>query len=147
MFLGIYEHLLDARDRVSIPAKMREGLYQSNAGHPVITGGFESCLYLFPRERWDSFAEKVESLLTNREDARRLERYLFSNAQECPADRQGRIVIPEVLKKYAQLKSEVVVVGVRHRIEIWDKRIWEAESHEIRITLKDITERNTGFSI
>ena len=147
MFLGIYEHHLDKRDRVSIPAKMREDLYKDNLGHPIITGGFEKCLYVFPRDRWNNFSEKVETLLTNKEEARRLERYMFAYAQECVIDKQGRVVIPGILKNYAQLETDVVIVGVRHRIEIWDKDTWTTELSEIRTQLKDIAERNVGFTI
>lgn len=147
MFLGIFDFHLDKRDRISIPAKMRDKLYHQKSGHPVLTCGFEKCLYIFPYERWERFAESVESLMTNREEARRLERYLFANAMECPMDRQGRILISPQLKKYAGLKNDLVIVGVRHRIEIWDKMTWERESKEIKSKLKEISEKNEGFMI
>ena len=147
MFLGTFEHTIDARDRISIPARMRDELYKGNAKHPIVTIGFEKCLYIYARPRWEKFADEVEGLQTSHEDARRLERFLFSNASECPVDPQGRILVPKNLKDYAHLKDEVVIVGVRHRIEVWDKEEWTRESKKIKETSKGIAEKSTGFSI
>lgn len=147
MFLGIYEHTIDNRDRISIPSKMRDELYKGGAKHPIITIGFEACLYIYARNRWDKFANEVETLQTSHEDSRRLERFLFANAAECPVDPQGRILVPKHLRDYAKLKDALVIVGVRHRIEIWGREEWEREYKKIQDTSKTIAERSTGFSI
>jgi MraZ protein len=147
MFLGTFQHRIDARDRISIPSKMRDELYSGTTKHPVLTIGFEKCLYLYSKTRWEKFANEVETLQTSREDARRLERFLFANAMECPVDPQGRILIPKNLREYAHLKDEVFMVGVRHRVEIWSKEEWMRESRKIQETSKGIAEKSTGFSI
>ncbi len=147
MFLGIFDHRIDNRDRISVPARMREGLYGGGSEHPVMTIGFEKCLYIYSKSRWEKFANGVETLQTSSENARRLERFLFANAIECPIDPQGRIVVTKSLREYAELKDEVVIVGVRHRIEIWDKGGWQRESRKIKEMSKTIAEKSAGFSI
>lgn len=147
MFLGTFEHRIDARDRISVPARMREELYKGTTKHPIITIGFEECLYIYSRLRWDKFANEVETLQTSHEDARRLERFLFANASECPVDPQGRVLVPKNLREYAELKDGVYIVGVRHRIEIWAKEAWLREAKKIREASKGIAEKSTGFSI
>lgn len=147
MFLGTYLHRIDSRDRISIPAKIRDELYANTDKHPVVTIGFEKCLYIYSRLRWDKFANEVETLQTSREDARRLERFLFSNASECPIDPQGRILVPENLRSYAELKNEIYIVGVRHRVEIWDKDEWIMEAQKIKDASRTIAEKSEGFSI
>lgn len=147
MFLGTFEHRIDNRDRISIPARMREELYGGASDHPIMTIGFEKCLYIYSRSRWEKFANGVETLQTSREDARRLERFLFSNAIECPIDPQGRILVTKSLKDHSGLLDEVVIVGVRHRIEIWDKEAWQREARKIKEMSKSIAEKSAGFSI
>ena len=147
MFMGRYNHKLDTRDRVSIPAKMRDQLYGGSRDHPVITAGFEKCLFLYSMERWKNFSEEAESLKTSREDSRKLERFLFANACECPFDAQGRILIPKHLVEYAGLQKDVVVLGVRQRIELWDKQEWDSHALLVRKTVLDVAEKNDGFSI
>ncbi|MBI1869744.1 MAG: division/cell wall cluster transcriptional repressor MraZ [Chlamydiae bacterium] len=147
MFLGTFEHRIDARDRVSIPAKMRDELYRGTTKHPIMTIGFEKCLYIYSRPRWDRFANEVETLQTSHEDTRRLERFLFANASECPVDPQGRILVPKHLKEHAELNDGLFIVGVRHRIEIWNQDEWGRESKKIRETSKGIAEKSAGFSI
>ncbi|MBI1883297.1 MAG: division/cell wall cluster transcriptional repressor MraZ [Chlamydiae bacterium] len=147
MFLGTFEHRIDTRDRISVPAKMREELYSGTTKHPIMTIGFEKCLYIYSRPRWEKFANEVETLQNSHEDARRLERFLFANASECPVDPQGRMLVPKNLREYAQLKDGIFMVGVRHRIEIWDQEEWNRESKKIRETSKGIAEKSVGFSI
>lgn len=148
MFLGKFIYRIDSRDRISVPAQMRTELIGEDISkQPIVTIGFEKCLYIYARSRWEKFAMEVEALKTSHEDARRLERFLFANADECPVDPQGRIIVPKSLKDYAGLKTDVYIIGVRHRIEIWDKDEWMRESQKINETSKTIAERNIGFSL
>ena len=146
MFMGRYEHKVDSRDRLSIPAKFREELIEEGQV-PIITCGFEKCLFLYTRQRWEQFSSAAEALHTSRENARNLERFLFANAEEAPLDKQGRILLQNHLKEHASLANDVIVMGVRNRIEIWDKREWKKQSNMITQTAKDIAEMNEEFSI
>ena len=147
MFMGQYAHKIDTRDRMSIPARMRDELYRGSSEHPIITAGFEKCLFLYPMDRWRKFSEEAESLKTSREDSRKLERFLFSYACECPCDPQGRIIIPRHLCEYSGLKQDVIIIGVRHRIELWDRVEWESQAKLIRDAAVSIAEKNDGFTI
>ena len=147
MFMGHHIHKIDARDRLSIPVRMREELYRGGREHPIITVGFEKCLFLYPMERWKNFSEEAESLKTSREDSRKIERFLFANASECPFDSQGRILVAKHLLDYAQLNKDVVIIGVRNRIELWDKSEWETQSMLMRKTVLGVSENIEGFSI
>ncbi|MFC1668255.1 division/cell wall cluster transcriptional repressor MraZ [Chlamydiota bacterium] len=144
--MGTFEHKLDSRERLSIPAKFRNEL-TSHTHSPILTYGFEPCLFLYTFERWEYFSGIIDALHTSREHARNLERFLFANAEEVPLDKQGRILIQNHFKEHAHLTEEIVIVGVRHRIEIWHKDEWKSQSHMLHETAKEIAEKNTEFSI
>ncbi len=120
---GTYEHSIDSKGRLSIPAKLREEL------GPVfyLAVGVDACLAIYPQSTWDRFTEKFASLPMSQSAAMRP---LFANAVRCELDSQGRIVIPQKLRRYASLEKDVVIIGVNDRAEIWAADAWSAQEEE-----------------
>lgn len=121
MFLGEFEHTIDDKGRLTIPAKFRAEL----ARGVVVTRGLDRCLFVYPMEEWQKLAGKVSQLPITHPDARMLSRLLFSGAADLVPDRQGRILLPPTLREYAGLDGEAVVIGVSVRVEIWSKSTWQ----------------------
>jgi len=121
MFLGEYQHTLDAKGRITIPAKLREGLGDKF----IVTKGLDNCLFLYPLDEWRVLEEKLRTLPFTRKDVRAFVRFFFSGASDCEADRQGRIVLPAGLREYARIDKEVIIVGVGSRVEVWAKELWK----------------------
>ena len=126
MFMGEYQHSLDAKGRVIVPSKFREGLGE----HFVVTKGLDKCLFAYPRSEWQNFEEKLKALPLTNPEARKFVRFFFVGAVECDLDSQGRIVLPTNLREYAGLKKEVVSIGLNNRVEIWDKDNWNTYNDE-----------------
>ncbi|HWP28737.1 MAG TPA: division/cell wall cluster transcriptional repressor MraZ [Chloroflexota bacterium] len=123
MFLGEFEHSLDEKGRLAIPARFRGELGQGL----VITRGLDRCLFVWPMSEWRTVAEKLGRLSLMHAEARRLQRLLFAGAVDTQLDRLGRVLIPGFLRSYAGLRDAVIVAGVLTRIEIWDREQWLAE--------------------
>lgn len=121
MFIGEYNHSLDSKGRIIIPAKFRDELHSSF----ILTRGFDGCLTIYSLEQWDKLFEEVNKLPTTKRDARQYIRMLSVNASECVLDNQGRIQIPQYLQDAVGIKKECVVNGVNDHIEIWDKAAWQ----------------------
>ena len=124
MFYGQYEHSLDAKDRVIIPAKFREIFKENYAEKFFITRGLDRCLFVFTEEEWKSQERKFRDMSFTREEARKFNRLYFSGASEVVCDKQGRILLPTYLKSFADIKQDVVIIGVSDRIEIWAREKW-----------------------
>lgn len=124
MFYGEYQHSLDQKDRVIIPAKFREIFKENYAEKFFITRGLDRCLFVFTEEEWRSQEKKFKDMSFTREEARKFNRLYFSGAAEVLCDKQGRILIPVYLKDYADIKVDVVIIGVSDRIEIWAREKW-----------------------
>jgi len=121
MFLGEYEHSIDTKGRMAVPARFRAQLDRG----AVISKGMGTCLSVYTRERWDEkSAESVEGKTS--EELRDFERRIYPSASEVELDGQGRMSIPAKLRAYARLESEVTVAGVRDHFEIWDRATWQA---------------------
>lgn len=116
MFMGEYNHTLDTKGRVFIPAKFRDELGSSF----VLSAGFDGCLYICPSAYYETFAMKLAGLPFS-ENSRKIQRFFLRNADTCEIDKQGRIVIPPRLKELAGLTKDVVFVGATQKIELWDK--------------------------
>lgn len=136
MFLGEYEHTLDPKGRVVLPAKFRERL----ADGCIITKGQERCLFVFPLDRWEEEVERVNRLPRTDLRARKLARSFFAGADQQSPDKQGRVQIPQNLRSYAGLEKDLTVVGVADRIEIWDSESWRRLSAEADEYYADIEE-------
>ena len=123
MFLGEFEHSLDDKSRLAIPAKFRPELGQGL----VLTRGLDRCLFVWTMAEWNTVAERLGRLSLMHAEARRLQRLLFSGAVDTQLDRLGRVLIPSFLRSYAGLGDMAVVAGVLNRIEIWDREQWAVE--------------------
>ena len=121
MFMGEYQHGLDNKNRMIVPAKLREGL----GNKFVITKGLDGCLYAYPMEEWRILEEKLKSLPLTNKDARAFVRFFFSGACEIETDKQGRGLIPQNLKEYAAIEKEIVSIGALTKVEIWSKEKWQ----------------------
>lgn len=130
MLMGIYEHALDAKGRLIIPAKLREEL----GDNFFITKNVDSCLAIYPENEWQKFKEKLDTLpKISSEAARRLRRFYFGNSQLLEADKQGRVLIPQTLRDFAGLTKDVTLVGVDDHVEIWDQESWNKYNEENNI--------------
>jgi MraZ protein len=138
MLLGEYEHTIDDKNRLTLPAKFRQAFDEGL----VLTRGIERCLSAYPRDNW---TETVESRLRELDplsrEGRLMHRYFFSGAAEAELDKQGRVMVPSSLGDYAGLGKEVVVVGIRDHLEIWDRASWRAHLDEIEGSAEDVAER------
>ena len=120
---GTYEHSIDAKGRLFIPAKLREELGAAF----YLAVGVDACLAVYPQSTWDRFTEKFASLPMSQSKGMRR---LFANAAKCEPDSQGRIVIPQKLRRYAGLEKDAVIIGVHDRAEIWSAEEWRAQEEE-----------------
>ena len=125
MFYGEYEHWLDNKDRVIIPAKFREIFKENYVEKFFVTRGLDRCLFVFTEESWKAQEKKFRELSFTKTEARQFNRLYFSGACEVVCDKQGRILIPTYLKSYAEIKEQVMIIGVSDRIEIWSKEKWD----------------------
>ncbi len=124
MFYGQHEHALDAKDRVIIPAKFREIFKEHYAEKFYLTRGLDRCLFVFAEEEWRNQERRFRDMSFTREESRKFNRLYFSGACDVLCDKQGRILIPTYLKEYAEIKQNVMIIGVSDRIEIWAKEKW-----------------------
>lgn len=120
MFMGTFDHSIDTKGRVIVPAKFREALGDSF----VVTLGLDGCLFVYPEEEWQDFVKQLKELPGSKE-ARKLQRYFMAGAAPCDVDKQGRVLIPVGLREKAGLEKDIVFVGVMSKIEIWSKERWE----------------------
>ncbi len=122
MLIGEYQHTIDPKKRISIPAKLRKEI----GDKAVLTRGLDNCLFLFPLKEWDKLAEKLGTLPLGQQDTRGFVRLLLSGAVEVEFDQLGRILMPDYLRDYAGLSKSAVVAGLFNRLEIWDEEKWTA---------------------
>lgn len=120
MFMGEFNHSVDAKGRIIIPSKFRDDLGEEF----VLTLGLDGCLFAYPISEWQIFVDKLKTLPGTKE-ARQLQRYFMAGAAACEADKQGRILIPAKLRESAGLEKDIVFVGVLNKIEIWSKERWD----------------------
>ncbi|MGE5586385.1 MAG: division/cell wall cluster transcriptional repressor MraZ [Bacillota bacterium] len=136
-FIGTYEHAVDDKGRLAIPAKFREGLGQRF----YATKGLDRCLFLFPEPEWQKQQAQLASLPLTMRDARAYSRLFFAGACECELDKQGRINIPPYLREYAEISKDVVVIGVMSRIEVWSREAWSEYSGKAEESYEEIAEK------
>lgn len=141
MFMGEYQHSVDAKGRLIVPAKFRDALGETF----VVTRGLDNCLFGYPMDEWRKLEEKLKDLPMTKKDTRAFARFFFSGATEVEIDKQGRINIPSTLMQYAHLVKECIVLGVSNRIEIWAKDAWETYFSESEQSFNEIAENMIGF--
>ncbi|MDD5431209.1 MAG: division/cell wall cluster transcriptional repressor MraZ [Candidatus Pacebacteria bacterium] len=137
MFIGEFQHNIDVKGRMAIPAKFRQ---QLGAG-AIITRGLDRCLFVFSAKEWESLAEKIKSLPLVQANSRAFSRLMFAGATDVELDNQGRILIPEFLRKYADLDKKVIVTGLYNRIEIWDEEVWKSYKAKTESASDEIAEK------
>jgi MraZ protein len=141
LFLGEFEHAIDDRSRLAIPARFRPAL----DGGLFIARGMDRCLVIYDTDTGHAVIDRVQKLNEWQADARRLQRLFFSGAVKARMDKLGRVVIPLFLRNFAQLESEVVVVGLGHRIEVWSKGEWERERSQAEQDSAELAEHLSRF--
>ena len=137
MLLGEFQHNLDTKGRMAIPAKFRDKL---TAG-AIIPRGIDNCLFVFANPEWEALAAKLIALPLAQANSRAFVRLMLAGATDVEVDNQGRILVPDYLRKYAGLKKEVVVAGLYNRIELWDKATWAAYKAKTESSSEAIAEQ------
>jgi len=138
MLLGEYEHTIDDKNRLTLPAKFRRAFEDGI----VVTRGLDGCLYAWTPVAWENYGDTTLSALHPlSQEGRRMHRHFFSGASETTPDKQGRVSIPSALLAHAKLGRDVVVAGVNDRLEIWDRAAWKRELAEVEGSAEDVAER------
>ena len=137
MFMGEYHHNIDEKGRLIMPSKFRYDLGETF----VVTRGIDSCLFVYPKETWNSITSKLNELSFTKKDVRSFQRFFLSGATICEFDKQGRINVSSPLVDYANLSKECVIIGVNDRIEIWSKDNFDKFLDESLDNVSDIAER------
>lgn len=141
MFMGEYNHTIDTKGRLIIPSKFRDQL----GDEFIVTKGLDGCLFVFPKNEWLAFEEKLRTLPMTQKSARKFTRFFVSGAIECELDKQGRILLPQPLREFAELEKDVVLTGNLNRIEIWSKANWtENNAYD---DMDDIAEQMTDLGL
>jgi len=143
VFMGQYQHSIDAKGRLSIPAKFRCALGEEF----VITQGLDNCLFVYPMKEWQALEAKLQKLSFTKAKARAFSRLFFSGAEVAEMDKLGRALVAGHLREFAHLDKDVMVIGVGSRIEIWDKAAWSGYKEETTADYAAIAEELNDFDI
>jgi MraZ protein len=146
MFRGRFEHTIDGKGRVSIPAKFRELLVEKYDDRLILTN-FDRCLVAYPFEEWQVLEEKVSSLSMIKKEVKAFQRFFISGAAEVPIDKLGRILVPPTLREYAHLERNVVFAGLGKKFELWSKERWQEEIKRSQEDFEGISEALAGLGI
>ena len=141
--MGEYEHSLDAKGRLIMPAKLRQDIGEKF----VITKGLDGCLFVFSQNEWSNFESKLKELPLTNKNARDFVRFFLSGATECEIDKQGRFLLVNTLREYAEIIKEVIIIGVGTRLEIWNKDKWKKYNSNENISADTIAENMTMLGI
>lgn len=141
MFIGEYNHSIDEKGRLAVPAKFRAELEEG----AVVTRGLDNCLFVYTAQEWNNLAQRISQLPISQANTRAFSRLMLAGAMDVQVDKQGRIIVPDYLRSYAKLKKKVVVAGLYNRLEIWDAEYWadykmhtEEDSGDIAEQLGDL---------
>ncbi len=137
MFIGEYTHSVDQKGRIAVPAKFRLELTRG----AVITRGLDNCLFIYTKKEWQKLADKMTTMPIGQKNSRAFARLMLAGAMDVELDVQGRVVIPEYLRKFAAIQKQAVVAGLYNRIEIWDESKWQAYKISTEKNSEDIAER------
>ena len=143
MLIGEYEHSLDVKGRLIMPAKLRESIGEKF----IITKGLDGCLFGFSLDEWTNFEEKLKSLPLTNKNARDFVRFFLSGAIECEIDKQGRFLDASNLREYASMEKEIVIIGLATRIEFWSKDKWKKYNSSDNISADEVAENMTMLGI
>ena len=143
MLIGEYEHSLDAKGRLIMPAKLRDDMGEKF----ILTTGLDGCLFGFSMSEWEKFEDKLKALPITNKNARNFVRFFLSGATECELDKQGRFLIAGKLREVAKLDKDVTIIGAGTRIEIWDKAKWEEHNIEENLSIEEIEQNMEDLGI
>ncbi|MBI1961447.1 MAG: division/cell wall cluster transcriptional repressor MraZ [Parcubacteria group bacterium] len=121
MFIGEYQHSIDGKGRMAIPAKFRQTLKKG----AIVTRGLDNCLFVYTPEEWKKLVERLSGLPLSQGKSRAFARLMLAGAMDVSLDSQGRILIPEYLRKFAHIKKDTTIAGLHNRLEVWDTAAWE----------------------
>ncbi len=136
MFIGEFRHTLDSKGRLAVPAKFRDDLENG----AVVTRGLDHCLFVYPMNEWNALAEKIAQLPLSQANSRAFSRLMLAGAMDVAVDKQGRIIVPDYLRRYAGISKKVVVAGLYARLEIWDEDRWQAYKTQTEYESENIAE-------
>ncbi len=143
MFIGEYQHNLDEKGRLAVPAKFRNKLTKG----AVVTKGLDNCLFVYTAEEWQKLASKLATLPISKANTRAFSRLMLAGAMDVQLDKQGRIVLPEYLRKYAGLKKKSIIAGLYNRLEVWDEDQWNKYKQGTEKQSGDIAEALEGLDV
>jgi MraZ protein len=143
MFIGEYSHNLDEKGRLAIPVKFRNEVKKG----AVVTRGLDNCLFLYTKTEWEKLAEKLAALPISQANSRAFARLMLAGAMDVEVDKQGRVILPEYLRRFAGLKKEVVLAGLYNRVEIWDSGAWESYKGQTEKESGNIAERMAELGV
>jgi MraZ protein len=143
MFIGEFNHTIDEKGRLSVPAKFRAEL----AKGMVLTRGLDGCLWLYTEEEWQKIAEKVSALPLTQKNARSFSRFVLSGAMDLKIDKIGRIIVPKYLAEYAGISTKVVVAGMYNRLEIWAEETWKQFKAKMEESSEEVAENLSELGI
>lgn len=143
MFTGEFQHSLDAKGRVIVPSRLRDGL----GDNFVITRGLDHCLFVYPMPEWEQIEKKLKRLPFNKKDSRAFNRLFFSGATMVESDKQGRVLIPQYLRDYARIDKELMIIGVGERVEIWSETAWREYFEEADDNYEELAETLVDFDL
>lgn len=143
MFMGEYNHTIDAKGRLIIPAKIREQLGE----HCVLTKGLDNCITIYTESSWIELSKALQSLSTNKANARAVKRFYFGSAAELEFDKQGRILVPNPLREHAELQKDVVIIGTGDHVEIWSRHRYDNYNDEVSDSIESLAEGLEGITL
>jgi MraZ protein len=143
MFIGEYNHNLDDKGRLAIPAKFRNILKKG----AVVTKGLDNCLFLYSKEQFEKIAEKFAALPISQSKARAFARHMLAGAMDVEFDNQGRVTLPEYLRSFSSLKKSVIIAGLYNHLEIWDEEAWKNYTSQSDRNSNDIAEELGSFGV
>lgn len=132
MLVGEFQHNIDTKGRVIMPAKFRDELGERF----VITKGLDKCLFVFSAEEWEKLDQKLSEQSLSK--GRKIQRFFYGSMTECELDKQGRVLIPQSLRVYSEIEKDVVIVGLARRAEIWSRDEWERQNSEFTEDSDDV---------
>ncbi|GBE15658.1 cell division protein MraZ [bacterium BMS3Abin14] len=146
LFRGRFEHTIDDKGRLAIPARFRDVIAENHNGRLIITN-LPYCLVIYTPDRWEILESKASRLSTLKSNVQGFLRYFYSGATECEMDKQGRVLVPPTLRKAAELDKHVVMAGMLHKIEIWSRQRWDEEIQRAVENFDQIAEELADFGL
>ncbi len=143
MFIGEYQHSIDSKGRMAIPAKFRPALKKG----AIVTRGLDNCLFVYTKDEWQKLVEKIAQLPLAQQKSRAFSRMMLAGAMDVSLDAQGRILIPEYLRSFADVDKETIVAGLYNRLEIWDRGTWEKYKASTEKESTQIAEELEGLGV